>query len=671
MKKLYTILFCLWTLSLPAWGQVDTTLENFYKPALEELTQVERVDKSEASVSVAGFTTTTLRESPGIVSLITAEDIHRLGARDLIDVLRFVQGFELTTDVLPVFAIRGNGANEGKMLVLIDGHVVNNVSSGYAYIFQRFPIDNIDRIEIIRGAGSAIYGGLAGLAVINIYTKKPTTQKQEIFASALTSVTANGFFRSRVEGYALNRFKSGVELNLSGAYQKGQISDADFQSPVYAGIIEGKKASLIETSNLNVGLRYKRLDVRFLQNSYLSVHPEFDYTKLNMNLSTFSINYDWVIAPKLTLYSKGSWNSQYAFFTDLPAIPPILGGNGEDELLTLGKLNLADVRYTLRNYAVYKPWENFTLSVGSELYRDRSRYTNTTNRFSNGKTQIGYGNVGWFAEANWKTKFVNITAGMRTDRYANVKPVAVPRIALTRAFKRVHFKALYTEAFKIPTIGNIENPLSGEDLVAERFTLIEFEAGAKLGKNFQCNLNVYDILIRNFIKRTELNNAEFFFTNGENVGTQGIEGEAKYQNDKLSLQFGYSFYRLSPTTPEILTGLPTVTPGTPAQKATLVASYKFNNHLLFGANFMYLTNKFKGSTFSPNDAKEFPNEQHLNMYVQYNDFLIKHLSMYVGCYNVLNQVHTLVSWKKDLLSEVSSALQRREVLIKLIYQIKS
>ncbi len=670
MIKLFILVFCLLLCALPTWGQIDTTSENLYKPNLDELSQIARVDKAEASVSVAGFSTTTLREAAGIVSLITAEDIQRMGARDLIDVLRFIPGFDLSTDVLPVLTMRGNGVNEGKALILIDGHAINNIGSGYAYIFQRFPLDNIDRIEIIRGAGSAIYGGLAGLAVINIHTKKASLQKQETYVSTLASVTKNGFFRSNVEAYSLNRFKNGVDLNLSARYHKGQITDSDFKSPVYPNNIEGSKFSVIESSNLSLGLHYKNLQVSFLQNSYQSTHPEYDNTKLHMGLSSLSVSYDWAINEKLTLHTKVGWATDYSFFVDLPSVPTILGGNGVDKLLTLGKLNLTDVRLLTKDYLVYKPFENLIISMGVELYNDNSRYINVSNKFTNQKDRVNYQNRGVFAEANWQTKFVNITAGVRMDKYANIQPVAVPRIALTRAFKALHFKALYSEAFKTPTIGNIENPIAGLTLLPEHFRLLEFETGVKLSKYFQCNLNVYDILIRNFIKRTELSTAEFFFTNGDNIGTQGIEGEARYQNDKLNLQLGYSFYRLSPGTPEILTGLPTITPGTPAQKATLIASYKFNKHFLFGLNFMYLTNKFKSSTFAPKEAEEFRNEQHLNMYIQYNDFIIKNVSFYVGCYNALNRAYKLVSWKKDLLSEVTTSLPKREVLIKLVYQFK-
>jgi len=669
--RIILFLLCLFGLSCRqgAYAQIDTSsTENLYKPTLDELNKAERVDRSEASVSVAGFTTTTLRESPGIVSLITAEDIQRMGARDLADVLRLVPGFDLATDVVPVLTIRGNGVNEGKVLVLIDGHAVNNISSGYAYIFQRFPLANIERIEIIRGAGSAIYGGLAGLAVINIQTKKATTNKQETHVSTLLGVTATGIFQAKAEVYSLNKFKNGVDLNVAASYNQTQLSDIDADSPVYFRRIENSKYSLIESSNLNLGMRYKKLDIRFLQSNMQSIHPEFDNTKFYNNYSAIALRYVFNINEKISVHTKASWNNQSAFFTDLPKIPPVFRLTGV--LTSIEKLNLLDVRYLLNAFVVYQPIQNITLSTGVESHQDRSRYFNNLT-FKNGSRVLSYMNVGVFAEANLTSKFVNITAGMRMDRYANIKPVAVPRIALTKAFKHMHFKALYTEAFKTPTIGNIENTEIGKDIVAERFKLIEFELGAKINKNLQFNINAYDIAIRNFITRTENSTADFFFANGANNGTQGVEGEARYQSNKLSVQIGYSFYRLAPGTISFLTTLPTVNPGTPAQKATLIANYEVNKRLHVNLTLMHISNKFLASNLSPNIIREFRNEQHLSLYAQYQDFLIKNMTISVGAYNLLNQTHALVSWNKNLLSEVHTTLQKREILLKITYQIKN
>lgn len=105
--------------------------------------------------------------------MITAEEIKNLRSRDLIDVLNLVPGMNFGVDVQGVVGIssRGNWAHEGKILVLLDGQEMNEILFSSTQFGQRYDISQIEKIEIIRGPGSSIYGGYAELGVINIITK--------------------------------------------------------------------------------------------------------------------------------------------------------------------------------------------------------------------------------------------------------------------------------------------------------------------------------------------------------------------------------------------------------------------------------------------------------------------------------------------------------------------
>ncbi|MBK7861870.1 MAG: TonB-dependent receptor plug domain-containing protein [Archangiaceae bacterium] len=137
------------------------------------------------SVASATGVTVSTAESPGVVTVITREEIHDMGARDLIDVLRFVPGFDFSNDVEGTvgLTVRGIWALEGKALVLLDGMPYNDLEYGNVLFGNRAPVDLIERIEIIRGPGSAIYGGFAALAVINIVTR-PETPVNRVIASS-------------------------------------------------------------------------------------------------------------------------------------------------------------------------------------------------------------------------------------------------------------------------------------------------------------------------------------------------------------------------------------------------------------------------------------------------------------------------------------------------------
>ena len=106
------------------------------------------------STSVASKKETTIREAPGIVTVITDDDIQKMGARDLIDVLQTVPGFTLALDVQGIVdvGIRGNWAHEGKTLYLFDGHEMNELDFATNQLGNHYPVDQIKKIEIISGS---------------------------------------------------------------------------------------------------------------------------------------------------------------------------------------------------------------------------------------------------------------------------------------------------------------------------------------------------------------------------------------------------------------------------------------------------------------------------------------------------------------------------------------
>ena len=106
-----------------------------------------------------------------------SEDIDRFGYRTLADILRGVRGFYVTNDrnysYLGVRGFSRPGDYNARVLLLVDGHRLNDNVFGSALIGTEFPldIDLIERVEIIRGPSSSLYGTSAFFAVINVITK--------------------------------------------------------------------------------------------------------------------------------------------------------------------------------------------------------------------------------------------------------------------------------------------------------------------------------------------------------------------------------------------------------------------------------------------------------------------------------------------------------------------
>jgi outer membrane receptor protein involved in Fe transport len=139
-------------------------------------------------------------EAPNATTVITAEDIRLSGASSLVELLRRVPGADVM--VLGVgsanFSLRGfNQRIANKVLVLVDGRSEYQDFLGMT-IWSSIPIEleEIDRIEVIRGPGSALYGANAMLGVVNIITRAPGIGRRQIHALVGAGNTVSGSFVS-------------------------------------------------------------------------------------------------------------------------------------------------------------------------------------------------------------------------------------------------------------------------------------------------------------------------------------------------------------------------------------------------------------------------------------------------------------------------------------------
>ena len=114
-------------------------------------------------------------ESPSSVTVITAEDIRRSGANSIPDVLRRVVGMDVVQATSTQWEVSARGVAHSlnsRMLVLVDGRTVyRDLFGGAIWYLLPVVLEDIERIEVVRGPGSALYGANAFFGVINIITK--------------------------------------------------------------------------------------------------------------------------------------------------------------------------------------------------------------------------------------------------------------------------------------------------------------------------------------------------------------------------------------------------------------------------------------------------------------------------------------------------------------------
>jgi iron complex outermembrane receptor protein len=150
-------------------------------PAQADLLQISLEDLMNIKVTSVSKTEQKMSRAAAAIFVITREDINRSGARRIPDLLRMVPGLDVSQINDNTWSVSSRGFNQqftNKLLVLIDGRAVYSpLLGGVNWDTQDVPLDDIDRIEVIRGPGAAIWGANAVNGVINIVTKSASETK--------------------------------------------------------------------------------------------------------------------------------------------------------------------------------------------------------------------------------------------------------------------------------------------------------------------------------------------------------------------------------------------------------------------------------------------------------------------------------------------------------------
>src|SRR5467141_1900814 len=172
-----------------SWASVPQSSDDDLKQlSLEQLANVE--------VTTASKEPVTISRTPAAIYVLTSEDIRRSGATSIPEALRLVPGVEVARIDSNKWSLGVRGFGTGlsrSVLVLIDGRsVYTPLFAGVYWDMQDTLLEDVDRIEVIRGPGGTIWGANAVNGVINIITKS-ATETQGLLATAGGGSEEKGF----------------------------------------------------------------------------------------------------------------------------------------------------------------------------------------------------------------------------------------------------------------------------------------------------------------------------------------------------------------------------------------------------------------------------------------------------------------------------------------------
>jgi iron complex outermembrane receptor protein len=474
------------TLKLPgAEAQAGTPPPDLTELPIEALMEME-VPKVYGVSKVEQKTT----EAPSSVTVITAEEIKRYGYRTLADVLQSVQGFYVSYDRNYAF-LGARGVNLGdfnaRILVLIDGHRINNNLTDGAYLDSAFllDVDLIERVEIIRGPGSVVYGNNAFFGVINVITR----QGQHV-DGAEVSGEYGSFDAYKGRATYGRQFTNGFGLLLSGSYYDSHGDDR-----LYYPEFDQRSSSDPRATNNGVaedldddsfGSFFGSLSYRdfALQGGYIrrdKGNPTAQYltTFNDPGLSTTdersyaALKYEHSFTDVVEVTARAYYDSS-VFEIGYP-----FGGTVFEEK-DIGEWWGAELQVSKRL------WEHHLFSVGAE-YRDDF---NQERRLSGQPTyREDRQSHGFYAQANIAVVTnLHLDAGIRYDQYGDFDPAFNPRVALIyNPAEKSTLKAIYGTAFRAPNFLELSLSSPGQ-LDPETITSYELVYEQGIGQNLRSSL---------------------------------------------------------------------------------------------------------------------------------------------------------------------------------------
>lgn len=475
---------------------------------------------------------TNIRTSPSILTVITESEIEKFGIHNFQELLECIPGFDFSAewDHIIGLGVRGNNATEGKFLLLYNGFQLNETNFGTFPFFKHLPVENIKQVEVIRGPGSALYGGSAELAVINVITKTPRDVSGGIL-SGLAEFTPEGLLTLQTQGVYGRKINRDILFNLSFGHIWGKMSNQKFLAPDTT-LIDYSSLSGFENSNIQFDFNVKGLKT--------SVHYDSYYTQNVEDTGKVKFESFMLAAQYRTSFLKYFYNDTYVRFKQLK--PWYFISNPEKEFY-----NSENQRWIFGNETRYVPNKKMEFIVGAEGYRDHAKKGIDTVVFQkNGKRDIAFYNISLFTESVFNSRFGNLNFGGRIENHSHYGWAFVPRVAYTKAWNRFHLKYLFSKAFKAPTLMNIDYNLT---IVPEKTTVHELETGFIVSEQLNLVANLFHIQIQNpivYIAHPVTGND--YYSNFEQTGSKGAEISAKYKPNWGYFSLAYSYYQRNKNT---------------------------------------------------------------------------------------------------------------------------
>lgn len=505
-----------------------------------------------------------LYDAPAIVTVISRDEILNSGAKKLVDILKHIPGFGITENAQGNYDIETRGMKtflSEKVLIMLNGKVLNNVFTGGAtWVHENLNLREVQKIEIIRGPGSALYGANA-FAVVNIITISEKRPDEYSFSSSLGSFGTKDYHL-----FLRKRYSDDIIVQAYGSLYK-----TDGFKVVDNSFFDGRYTNADESNSFKLNLQYKGLETNFdltardnnFDNSSFGLYDQVVNAKFYE--FTGDVKYHYGLRDNLEIIPRFYYN-RFSLEMDLdqvftsPALPAVQG------FLIEGRTKQKNETFGVEIQTDYNPIGDHRFIVGTvhEYIRQFDTGLDANIDFATLSTKSSVQEVpnftkdadrklwGFYGQYELPTKYVNITLGGRYDHYSDFGGTFNPRSGVVvKPAEWLSWKLLYSEAYRAPSFTEMYSRnnftlIGNDDLKAEKLksweTGFEFKAGPmNLTSNFFYNEVDNLIFINQAVAPATYKNSD------STVFIKGVESELKFRYSEHYAYINHTYQHMGRT----------------------------------------------------------------------------------------------------------------------------
>lgn len=579
------------TTSAANTGKLSEEAFDIYRMPLKELIKLK-------TISISTGTETNLEKAPSIAAVISREEIDTMMAATVYDVLETVAGLHVYPTgfnrLNAKFSIRGIHTNENpQVLVLINGQRQSMVYSGTRWNLFNLGVDLIERIEIIRGPNSAIYGADAFAGVINIITRGVDSAQQTLSGINLGSFDTQSVWVSSTDkldelAYSFNAQWRDTQGDHS------RVIESDYADAIGLSAISlapGPLDTYLETTDIRLQLRYQdfELDLSWLENkggtgagaSQALSDGDID----EVRVFSAEVSKSWQIGQDWQLDWSASYQTfdEYIRFIVMPPgmmLPRRFDQQGQPTAFTLftdgliGEPILHDSFFNTQLVSQFDDGGDHQIRLAVGMRKEMEKADQNKN-FGPGVLDGSEAVVGdtlvnlrgtpyiyifdhdrrlyyvtiqdeWRLNSAW-----DVVLGARYDRYSDFGSTFNPRAALVWSVQSdLTVKWLYGEAFRPPSfqeLYTINNPVikGNPELNPEKLKMFEYAMDYRIGSQWQLQLGLFSYRATDMIDWVAVEQGPSISMNIGHQQGHGIEFEGIWKpSSSWLLSLGYSWQQV-------------------------------------------------------------------------------------------------------------------------------